>query len=131
MSTISRLVLSLIILFKPYFVVHIYSCDRSSLFHEWPIEKVAVVSCDDGWTGGLDVLEEMDEKGSFVGGVDDGEWSFEFRFGSVIEIINVAGDDFTIRDQESLMLEMLRWEEPGHRSCKISSLLSRLLRRGI
>jgi hypothetical protein len=78
------------------------------LFYEWPIEKVAVISCDDGWTGRLNVLEEVNEKGSFVGCVDDGEWSFEFWFGSVIEIVNVAGDDFTIGDEESLMLEMLR-----------------------
>lgn len=50
----------------------------------------------------------MDEKASFVGCVDDSEWSLEFRFRSVIEIVNIAGDDFTIGDEKSLMLEMLR-----------------------
>jgi hypothetical protein len=67
------------------------------------------------------VIEEMGEKSSFVRGIDNGKWSFEFRFGSIIEIVNVSGNDFAIGDEKPLMLEILRCAILGRRSYMISS----------
>ena len=76
--------------------------DRSPLFHEWPIEKVTVVRCDDSGTSRLNVIKEMHQHGPFVTSIDDGEGSLEFRFGSIIEIVNVSRHDFTVGNEKAL-----------------------------
>jgi len=107
MRTILGFVFSIIISLESYFIVHIYAGNGGSLFNERPIEKVTVIRCDNSRSRRLDVLEKMNENGSFVGSIDNCERAFEFGFWSVVKVVNISRNNFTIRDEEALTLSRL------------------------
>jgi hypothetical protein len=121
-SAISRFILSLVVLLEPDLIEHVYSINGCSLFDKWPIEEVSIIGCDDGWTNGLDVIEEMSEHSLFIGGVYDRKWTFKFGLGSVIEIVDIGRNNFAISDEETLPIRGPRNKRIlGRQSCMRSS----------
>ena len=99
---------------------------------EWEIETVSVVRRHDCRFAVPDMLEPPSNKSRLVCLVEDGEVSWIFVFRRVLEIIDIFANDFSIRDEETLLKLYVntshtccsiewKWNKPVHQSCKKSS----------
>jgi len=67
-----------------------------------PIEKIPIVRDDNVRLDQLDVLEKPDQRFVLVLFVEHRELALVFRFGRVLEIVNVLRDDFAVYNEEAL-----------------------------
>ena len=56
----------------------------------------------------FDVFEKSLEDGSLIGLIEDHEWPVVLWFWRVLEVVDVLGDNLSIRDEESLPINHVR-----------------------